>query len=181
MSVGANAPWLVSTAVRSERAMQHSAPFFSTITLVRHNPSDFIREAVSAIHVHSFFLAWPVWVLASILYLVFAALAGAAGRLPELPEEETAIAAPAEQAARPGRRSRAYLYFGGLGVLCLFSIILFSYCVFAGYMRRDAVMLRIGPYDVGFERYLTIATAIYFISGVIWRRGREKRKAQAAA
>jgi NCS1 family nucleobase:cation symporter-1 len=137
--------------------------------------------AVSAIHLHLFFLAGPVWILTSILYLVFAAMAGAAGPLPELPEEDRPAPTPAEAAPPAGRRSRLYRYFGGLAVLCLGSIILLSYCIYAGYLSPDAVMLRIGSHEIGFERYLTIATIIYFISGVLWIRGREKRKAEAAA
>ena len=130
---------------------------------------------------HLFFLAGPVWILTSVLYLVLATMAGAAGPLPELPEEETPTAAPAEQAPPAGRRSRVPLYFAALAVLCLASILLFSYCIYAGYMRPGAVMLRIGSHEIGFEGYLTIATAIYFISGFIWIRGREKPKARAAA
>jgi len=137
--------------------------------------------AVSAIHVHLFFLAGPVWILTSVLYLVLAAIAGAAGPLPELPEEETPTAAPAEQAPPAGRRSRVPLYFAALAVLCLGSILLFPYCIYAGYMRPGAVMLRIGSHEIGFEGYLTIATALYFISGFLWIRGRERGKAQPAA
>jgi purine-cytosine permease-like protein len=137
--------------------------------------------AVSAIHVHLFFLAAPVWVLTSVLYVVFAGLAGAAGPVPEWPEEETPPARRAEPARARAPRSRVYLYFGGLAVLCLGSMVLFSYCIFAGYMPRDVVMLRIGPREIGFDRYLTLTTALYFISGFIWIRGREKRKAQTAA
>ncbi len=137
--------------------------------------------AVSAIHVHLFFLAGPVWILTSVLYLVLAAMAGAAGPLPELEEEETPTAAPPEPAPPAGRRSRVPLYFAVLAALCLGSILLFSYCIYAGYMRPGAVMLRIGSHEIGFERYLTIATIIYFISGFIWIRGREKGKAQPAA
>jgi hypothetical protein len=137
--------------------------------------------AVGAIHIHLFFLAAPVWVLTSVLYLVFAAMAGAAGRLPELPEEQTPTAPTAEQPRGAARRSRVYLYFGGLAVLCLCSIVLFSYCIYAGYVARDAVMLQVGSHEIGFERYLTVATVIYFISGFLWIRGRERRKAQTAA
>ena len=130
---------------------------------------------------HLFFLAGPVWILTAILYLVFSAMAGAGGPVPELPDEPTAPTPPDEEkphAAPP--RSRIHVYFGLLALLSLGTILLFSYCIFAGYMPRDAVMLSLPNYDVDFERYLMIATAVYFVSGVIWMRGREKRKAQPA-
>jgi hypothetical protein len=130
--------------------------------------------------VHLFFLAAPVWVLTAVLYVIFAAMAGAGGDLPELAEEHAPAAVVVQEAPRPGRRSRVYLYFGVFAVLCLASIMLFSYCVYIGYLARDAVMLQVGPYKIGFERYLTLATVLYFIGGVIWMRGREERKAQTA-
>ena len=135
---------------------------------------------------HLFFLAAPVWVLTTVLYIVFAALAGARGPLPDVAEETPAEPAPAEAAtpeAAPAAapRSRMPIYFGGLAVMCLFSILLFSYCVFANFMAADAIMLQLGTIRVAFRDYLVLATIIYFISGVIWIRGREARKAQAAA
>ena len=135
---------------------------------------------------HLFFLAAPVWVLTTVLYIVFAALAGARGPLPDVAEETPAEPAPAEAAtpeAAPAAapRSRMPIYFGGLAVMCLFSILLFSYCVFANFMAADAIMLQLGTIRVAFRDYLVLATIIYFISGFIWIRGREARKAQAAA
>jgi len=135
---------------------------------------------------HLFFLAAPVWVLTTVLYIVLAALAGARGPLPDVAEEASGKPAPGEaaspEAASPtARRSRVPLYFGVLAAMCLFSIVLFSACVFAGYMAADAVMLQLGTLRVGFRDYLVLATIVYFISGVIWIRGRDARKAQAAA
>ena len=136
-------------------------------------------SAVSTIHVHLFFLAGPVWILTAGLYLVFSAMAGAAGPVPDVPEEEHAAAPPVEKGPPAAARSRVYLYCGALALACLFSIVLFSYSVCAGYMAEDAVMLRVGGYQVDFQRYLVIATITYFISGAVWMAGREKRKAQA--
>ena len=134
---------------------------------------------------HLFFLAAPVWVLTTVLYIVLAALAGARGPLPE-PTEEVAPepappeAAPAEAAPAPARRSRVPLYFGVLAVMCLVSIVLFSYCVFAGLMAPDAIMLQLGTIGIAFRDYLVIATVVYFISGVIWIRYRPKQSSRPA-
>ncbi len=131
---------------------------------------------------HEFFLVIPVWILTVVLYIVLAALFGAREPLPELPEERPPAApGPAADRKPPAvSRSRVYLYFGGLALMCLLSILFFSYCIFAGFLKQDAVMLRIVGYDIGFRDYLVIATVVYFVSGAIWMHGREKRKAQPA-
>ena len=63
--------------------------------------------------------------------------------------------------------------------MCLASFLLFSYCVSVGYIAHDAVLLKIGGRSVDFEGYLVIATSVYFLSGVFWIIGRERRKRQA--
>lgn len=136
-------------------------------------------SAVSTVHVHLFFLAGPVWILTAVVYLVLSAMAGAGGPVPDVPEEERAAVPTVEQAPAAAARSRVHLYCGALALACLASIVLFSYFVCAGYMAEDAVMLQIGGFPVDFQRYLVIATVIYFASGAVWMAGREKRKTQA--
>jgi len=79
---------------------------------------------------------------------------------------------------KPGQ-GRLQLYFWLLAVASLASILLFSYCLFAGYLAYDAVFFTIGQYKVDYFRYLTLATAVYFLAGVIWINLREKARAAA--
>jgi NCS1 family nucleobase:cation symporter-1 len=129
---------------------------------------------------HLFFLAAPVWLLTTVLYIAFAALAGAAGSVPELSEEEP-VGAPTEKPSPSGRpASRNRLYFGALAACCLLTILLFSYAIFAGFIGENSVMMRVGGYEIKFRQYLVIATIIYFIGGVVWMVLRERSKAASA-
>ncbi len=134
---------------------------------------------------HLFFLAAPVWVITAVLYMVLAAFAGAAGKLPEL-EAETAegdeSSGPSDVPGR-GRPSggRVQLYFWLLALACLLSIVLFSYCIFAGYLAHDAVFFRVRGYKITYFRYLTIATVVYFVAGIIWMNLRERVRAPASS
>ncbi|MHC4403302.1 MAG: hypothetical protein ACYTG0_26895 [Planctomycetota bacterium] len=127
--------------------------------------------------VHLFFLAAPVWVLTTILYIVFAAIAGAAGRMPELPQEEATAAPPSAETPPRASARGLHRYFGGLALAALLSVVLISFCVFAGFLDRDAVLLWIGGLGLDFRGYLIAATVVYFVGGVIWVRGRERGKA----
>lgn len=137
---------------------------------------------------HLFFLAAPVWAITALLYLVLAVIAGAGGKLPELPAETASTAAPGQTAVpanpsatgddKPGRRVRAYFWL--LAVACLASIVLFSYCIFAGYLAHDAVLLRVRGYEITYFRYLSIATVMYFVAGVIWMSLRRQERGEQA-
>jgi NCS1 family nucleobase:cation symporter-1 len=130
---------------------------------------------------HLFFLAAPVWVLTTVLYIAFAALAGAAGSVPELADEEPIRAPSGEEKPSDRPMTRHRLYFGALAAFCLFSILLFSYAIFAGFMEEGSVMLRLGGYEIKFKQYLVIATIVYFIGGAMWMVLRERRKAESAS
>jgi NCS1 family nucleobase:cation symporter-1 len=123
---------------------------------------------------HEFFLVIPVWLMTTVLYIVLAALAGARKPLPELEEETAAPPATEEPAKEPGAVSgfdkRLFFFSGLLALFCLALILALSWCVFVGYLRPEV-----------FKHHLIFLTLVYFVSGVIWIRQREKRRTAAAA
>jgi NCS1 family nucleobase:cation symporter-1 len=121
---------------------------------------------------HEFFLVIPVWILTSVVYLVLAALAGARQRLPDLPEpgsdiprvEKTASETPARLPPSPAD-TRWYYLFGFVAVVTLLLIPLLAFSVFMGYLT---------PED--FTNPLVYISLVYFVSGILWMRQRERCK-----
>jgi len=126
---------------------------------------------------HEFFLAIPVWIVTTVLYVVLASLAGAREALPELPAEP---AAPRDDAPRddravlpPSASEREHtsgwnptLYaVTGLAVVASLLLCLASaMSVFLGLTRPPAL-----------QAPLIVLSLVYFVSSVLWLRQREKR------
>jgi len=135
---------------------------------------------------HLFFLAVPVWIVTTVLYILFAGMAGAREPLPELEAEAvgTSAAAPVDAGACPPARSpaarRIAWYAGGLALFCLLSMLAFSYCRFAGYIGSETVLFHIHTFGVRFNDYLLGATVVYFVGAMVWMGLREKREPQVS-
>jgi NCS1 family nucleobase:cation symporter-1 len=135
---------------------------------------------------HLFFLAVPVWLVTTVLYILFSGMAGARQLLQE-PEVETAHAAevapvdaPASQLAFSTAARRIAWYAGGLALFCLATILAFSCCRFAEYIGTETVLFHIRTFGVTFNDYLLGATFVYFVSGMVWMGLRERRDVHGA-
>jgi cytosine permease len=124
--------------------------------------------------VHLFFLGPPVWLATVVVYLVLSAFAGARERLPALPRAEAgpvpgAAARPVPRAVGP--RTMAWTV-SGLGTLAaLLACLVLPFWVYAA-----------GPSEwpgrlASFKAWLLAATAVYFVSGVVFMSENEKRRA----
>lgn len=122
----------------------------------------FLLERTQTLHL--FFLFVPVWILTSVLYILFAAMAGARETLPELEEAPPAAERPAPPpAALPVKKYD--MLFWTAGIIALISLaICIGWPIWMFLMDADKFPARC----VLFKMFLIWPTLLYFISGTLW-------------
>ncbi len=127
---------------------------------------------------HLFFLIIPVWLSASILYILLSAMWGAHEKLPELPEEPLTAptAAGAPEQAKPVIKSDTLTR--GIGLLAVLSLVVIFIM---------AIRVAVSGQDVYDDRFTTfknvnvVLTVIYFVSSILWIILKDKAEKRALA
>lgn len=125
---------------------------------------------------HLFFLIIPVWLSASILYILLSALWGAHEKLPELPEEPltTPTATGAPKQVKPVIKSD--MLTRGVGLLAVLSLVVIFIM---------AIRVAVSGQDVYDDRFATfknvnaVLTVIYFVSSILWIILKDKAEKRA--
>jgi purine-cytosine permease-like protein len=127
--------------------------------------------------IHLFFLFVPVWLLTTVLYILFSSVAGARETFDdELTEQPATAKVPTtehEPVQEVATKKGDNIIFGSLGIISLAALacclILAIWVYVAGSEGYDD---RFGF----FKKWLILPTVIYFVSGTSWAVLREKRK-----
>jgi NCS1 family nucleobase:cation symporter-1 len=123
--------------------------------------------------VHLFFLGPPVWLATVLVYLALSALAGAREPSPGAPDREAA--APRAEAPGPrlravGPRTAAWGVSLAVTLLALAACLVLPFWVYASGPGEWAARL------ASFKTWVLAATAVYFVSGVVFMNENEKRR-----
>jgi cytosine permease len=123
---------------------------------------------------HLFFLFVPVWILTTVLYILFAAIAGARESLPELIDDAPVRVWKTEpkaeaKAITPAENTLLWVS-GGIALVCLITCFVLPLWVFlagtTGYDERLAL----------FQKILIVPTLIYFVAGTTFVIKRDAMK-----
>ena len=127
---------------------------------------------------HLFFLIIPVWLSASVLYIVLAALCGAREKLPELPEEPVAAEPMSEhkQKVKPLAKSNGLTVLVGLLAVASL-VVIFIMAVRVAMSGQDVYDARFAA----FKKVNAILTVVYFLSSIIWIIAKDKAEKRAIA
>ncbi len=131
---------------------------------------------------HLFFLFVPVWLLTSVLYIIFASMAGAREKFDKI-EEQTEPARSLKSTSKTERQpvtpqvaSKDYImwFFGMVALASLLACLILSIQVYTsgdpGYTKALG----------SFKQVLLVPTLIYFVSGTAWifLKDKKERKTQ---
>jgi cytosine permease len=129
--------------------------------------------------IHLFFLFVPVWILTTILYIIFASLAGAREKFSEHPAEQTKTEPGPESTETQEEPKSVKKGYGKDPILVTCAVVALASlaaCVILPlwvYLSESADYLK---YMVTFKSVLIWPTLIYFVTGTIWIVKRSKVK-----
>ncbi len=151
---------------------QEDGPLYKLFNLLKMETIANFFQSIGFLHL--FLMIIPVWLCASILYIIFAYREGAAEKLPQ--EETTPAAGPEPQPQvetsqkynAPVKKSPIYYISGTIALIAL--AMCFFLALWVSISSQDNYQAR---HD-SFKIILIWVTTIYFISGTIWFILKEK-------
>ncbi|HUT45491.1 MAG TPA: hypothetical protein VMX36_04365 [Sedimentisphaerales bacterium] len=126
--------------------------------------------------IHLFFLFVPVWLLTSVLYIIFASMAGAREKFGEQPDEQSESSRTTESSEQPETTQQGYGKDPVLMACAIIALVSLAACVILPlwvYLSDSAAYLK----NVAtFKNILIWPTVIYFITATIWNVKRSRAK-----
>jgi len=126
--------------------------------------------------IHLFFLFVPVWLLTSVLYIIFASMAGAREKFSDQPDEQTESSSSTESKEQPEATQQGYGKDPVLMACAIIALLSLASCVILPlwvYLSDSAAYLK---NQSTFKGILIWPTLIYFVTATIWNVKRSKAK-----
>ena len=124
--------------------------------------------------IHLFFLFVPIWLLTSVLYIIFASMAGAREKFADQPQEKPESRAVTQSSQQPQVSEEKYSKDPLLTVCAIIALVMLAACVvlplWVYFSNSDDYMKNLA----GFKNILIWPTVIYFIFATIWNIKRSK-------
>jgi cytosine permease len=150
------------------------------VSLLKWMHSESLASSLSKIgFIHLFFLFVPVWLLTSILYIIFASMAGAREKFDDKTDEQTTSsqssksienAEPLKPAAPQGSSNNTAIWiFGVIALVSLLACIVLSVRVYISNVTGYSDAMG------SFKKMLLIPTLIYFVFGTAWISLKDKK------
>ena len=164
--------WLIAIAVAL--IIAQDSPLVSLLRWIR---LEAIANFLSKLgFLHLFFLFVPVWLLTSVLYIIFASMAGAREKFAEKPDEQSEPSRSTESKEQPEITQQGYGKDPVLMACAIIALASLAACVILPlwvYFSDSAAYL--DNRDI-FKKVLIWPTVLYFITGTIWAVKRNKAK-----
>jgi cytosine permease len=164
--------WLIAIVVAL--VIAQDSPLVSFLRWIR---LEAIADALSKLgFLHLFFLFVPVWLLTSILYIIFASMAGAREKFADQPFEQTESGSDTESTKQPETAKQGYgkdPVLVACAVIALASLIACVALPLWVYFSDSAAYLK---NQATFKNLLIWPTVIYFVTATIWNVKRSKAK-----
>jgi cytosine permease len=126
--------------------------------------------------IHLFFLFVPIWLLTSVLYIIFASMAGAREKFDDQPQEKTESGAVAQSSQPPQATKDKYSKDPVMTVCAIIAMLMLAMCVVLPlrvyFSNSDTYMKSLA----GFKNILIWPTLIYFVTATIWNIKRSRAK-----
>ncbi len=126
--------------------------------------------------IHLFFLFVPIWLLTSVLYIIFASMAGAREKFDDQPQEKTESGAVAQSSQPPQATKDKYSKDPVMTVCAIIAMLMLATCVVLPlrvyFSNSDTYMKSLA----GFKNILIWPTVIYFVTATIWNIKRSRAK-----
>jgi cytosine permease len=164
--------WLIAIVVAL--VIAQDSPLVSLLRLIR---LEAIADTLSKLgFLHLFFLFVPVWLLTSMLYIIFASMAGAREKFADQPEEQIQASAGAESTEQQEPAQQGYGKDPVLVTCAIVALVSLAACVILPlwvYLSDSAAYLE---NLTTFKSIMIWPTVIYFVTATIWNVKRSKTK-----
>ena len=164
--------WLI--AIVTALVIAEDSPLVSLLRLLH---LEAVADALSKLgFIHLFFLFVPVWLLTSMLYIIFSSMAGVREKLADQPAEQIPTGSSAESAGRKEPTRQGYAKDPVLIICAIIALASLAACVILPlwvYLSDRAVYLK---NQAAFKSILIWPTLIYFVTATIWNLKRSRSK-----
>jgi cytosine permease len=124
--------------------------------------------------IHLFFLFVPIWLLTSVLYILFASMAGAREKFGDQPDKKPEARPVTQSSQQPQASEEKYSKDPVLTICAIIALVSLAACVilplWVYLSNSDAYLKNLAS----FKNILIWPTVIYFISATIWNIKRSK-------